>query len=236
MRKALAVGLALAVPVVASTVLARPRAPQAAPDPVATAQHRPEPPRALEIGSRGVRLLLGVGDTASIDWSGAASLDRGRLLGVEGVRFRAGDAVAGPSGWTARSLPIRRAAAAKKAAGKKAAAKKAINRAEERGGPSNTGAAITPTGVVVRLEAPAGATLSVRTAQGAAAIPLAELQAPDGLPAGPRRYLDGRIEAELVPPHAPLAATELQEDWAGWSWPGRSRQGASPVPAPAAWA
>jgi hypothetical protein len=213
MRKPLAVGLALAVPVVASTVLARPRVPQAVPDAVVAAQHRPEPPRALEFGSRGVRLLLGVGDTASADWSGAVILDRGAVLGVEGVRFRAGDGVAGPAGWTARSLPIRRVAAAKKAAGKKAAAKKAINRAEERGGPSNSGAAITPTGVVARLDAPGDATLTVRTAQGEAAIPLGELQGADGLPAGPRRYLDGRIEAELVPPHAPLAATELQEDF-----------------------
>jgi hypothetical protein len=224
MRKALAAGLVLAALVVASTGLAaRPRAPQAPPAAPAVAAHRPEPPRALEPGSRGVRLLLGVGDPATVDWSGVASVDRGAILGVEGVRFREGDAVRDATSWAARSLAIRRVAA--KAAAKKAAAKRAINRPEERGGPSNAGAAITPTGVVVRLDAPGDATLSVRTTQGDAAIPLAELAAADGLPAGPRRYLGGRIEAELVPPHAPLATTALQEDFpaaaadgAGGAW------------------
>ena len=162
-----------------------------------------EAPRSLETTGSAVRILLGVGDEEPMTWDGKVSLDQGEILGVEGWRFREGDGVAGPDSWKARSLPIRRVAA-KKAVN----TKKALPRKEEKGGPSNSGTAITPTGVVVRFKAPAGATMTLKPikARPRSSWPTCQTGAA-------KRYLDGRIEARLSPVYAPLVATVDQEDF-----------------------
>ena len=55
-----------------------------------------------------------------------------------------------------------------------------------------------PNGVIVRLKAPAEATLTVETEQGKFTVPLADLA--DG---ATRRYLDGKVEAQRVPTARP---------------------------------
>ncbi len=57
----------------------------------------------LDAGTVAVRLILGVGDQEPTDWSGRATLDRGEVLDVEGLRFRDGDQVTGRDSWKARS-------------------------------------------------------------------------------------------------------------------------------------
>jgi hypothetical protein len=165
-----------------------------------------EEARPLAAGTVAVRLLLGVGDAASTPWPGRVSVTPGEVLGIDPWRFREGDRVTGIDAWQSRSLPIRRVVPAKKAAPKKAVA---VNkRKEEKGGPSNTGAAFTPTGVVARLKAPASAVLTLETDHSRAQIQLADLA--DG---SPRPYLNGRVEARLVPTSAPLVATAEQDDF-----------------------
>ena len=133
--------------------------------------------------------------SATRPWSrgGARSpLRRARCSGSRAIAS-AGGAVTAPNAWTAHSLVATKKALARK----KAAARKAL------AAPS-----IVPTGVIVRLKAPAGATLTLTTEQGNAAIRLADLAT-----GKPQHYLDGRVEARLVPTHAPLAFTAGQEDY-----------------------
>jgi hypothetical protein len=193
MRKVLAVGATLLGLVGLSVVLARP-SPQASPvaqaSPGGREAARPLTPEALS-----VRILMGLGDESPQPWNGKASVDPGEVLGVEGYRLRDGS-VTGPAAWTARSLPARKAFVAKK---KLVASKKA----------APPGPAVVPTGVVVRMKAPADAILTLTTEQGEVLIGLADLAS-----GAPKRFLDGRIEARLVPTHAPLADSTAQEDYA----------------------
>ncbi|HEV3120391.1 MAG TPA: hypothetical protein VGY53_00745, partial [Isosphaeraceae bacterium] len=146
-----------------------------------------------------VRLLLGVGDNQVQTWNGRMKLDQGEVLSVEGWRFRQGDRVSGQDGWEAKSHVIRKAAA------KKAAAKQ---QAQRPTGPSTFGPTITPNGVVIALKAPLEASLAVETDHGRFSIPLADLA--EGTP---RRYLDGQVEAQRVPPNAPLREGKSQDDF-----------------------
>jgi hypothetical protein len=140
-------------------------------------------------------LLLGIGDPRPQRWDGRVAVDRGEVIGVEGWRFREGDRVVGAGAWQARSCAVR----------KKEATAKDAEAASLR--PDRVGAAVAPNGVVVTLNAPDDATMTVRTEQGEFAIPLADLA--DG---SPRRYLDGRAEARRVPPSIPLRDGAVQED------------------------
>ena len=165
--------------------------------------------RTLDPSLVAVRLVLGVGDEAVTPWNGRVKVDKGEVVGVEGARFRKGDRAKGPDGWEARSLTIRKVANKKAAANKKAST-----------GPSTFGGAITPNGVLVTLRSPDDATLEVETEQGAFAVPLAELY--DG---SIRRYLNGRVAAQRVPPVVALADGTDQEDFpaasgevAGTTW------------------
>ena len=156
-----------------------------------------DPPgrRTLDPSLVAVRLMLGVGDQAVTPWGGSVKVDRGEVVAVEGARFRRADRVKGGDSWEAGSLKVRNVA------NKKAAAKKAT-------GPGTAGAAIAPNGVLVTLRSPGDATLNVETEQGNFAVPLADL-----LDGTIRRYLDGRVAAQRVPPVVALAEGPEQEDF-----------------------
>ena len=127
---------------------------------------RPVPNDApLDPGTFCVRLELGVGDRQSQDWSGRVEVDKGEVISVEGWRFRAGDKVTGKDRWEASSRTLAAGQAKnpgaqvkKKAAGKAAAAKVAA-----KGAAATKAAAILTNGVIVSLQAPDDATLSVET-------------------------------------------------------------------------
>ncbi len=157
-----------------------------------------DPParRTLDPSLVAVRLMLGVGDEAVTRWGGSVRVDKGEVVGVEGARFRRGDRIKGADSWEANSLKLR------KVASKKATAKKA------GAGPSTFGGAITPNGVLVTLRCPDDATLVVETEQGNFAVPLADLA--DG---SIRRYHNGRVAAQRVPPAVALADGPAQEDF-----------------------
>ncbi len=190
MRKLLAFGMVLLGVIGLSAVLARSAPREQAGTTLKTAGERP---RSLPSGATSVRILLGVGDRKVQPWDGKVTLDQGEVIGVEPYRFRSGDAITGDGSWTTHSQIVRKAAdKAKKA---------------QRKGTSNQ-PVIGPAGIIVTLKAPSDATLTVQTRQGEAKVPLSELAA-----GTPRPYLDGRIEAQSVPPHAPLAVGNGQEDF-----------------------
>jgi hypothetical protein len=179
--------------------------------------------RALDPSTVSVRLLLGVGDTQERTWSGRVKVDKGEVLGVDGWRFRQGDRVTGRDSWEAQSRYSVKAAG-KKAAGKKAAAKqkqgatakaaaKAAAIANKGALPNQPPAApvvpvVAANGVVVTLKAPDDARLTVNTDHGELTIALADLAAGSA-----RRYLDGQVEAQRVPPSIALVEGPDQEDF-----------------------
>ena len=63
----------------------------------------------------GVRLILGLGDRATVRWDESVTMDRGRVLSIEGWRFDGEDAVTGTS-WKVSTHPIRLFGAGKKGA------------------------------------------------------------------------------------------------------------------------
>ena len=162
--------------------------------------------RPLDAGAVAVRLLVGVGDSQERDWGGKVEIDKGEILGVEGWRFRADDRVSGVNSWEARSRTTPKNAAGKKAAGKAALAKKGGALKKAPGG-LNAGA-VVPNGLIVTLKAPDDARLTVKTPQGEAAVALSALA--DG---SVQRLLDGRVEAQRVPPSAVLIDGPDQEDF-----------------------
>ena len=114
---------------------------------------------------------------------------------------------------------VLRKAAAGTAAGKAALAKVKGGAGQQGGlakktalatGPfvDNSFPAVGPAGLIVQVNAPATATLSLSTAQGNATIALAELAT-----GGARSVLGGRIEVRRVPVHAMLTTTAGQEDF-----------------------
>ena len=168
-------------------------------------------PAALDPDAFEIRLLLGVNDDRPVAWNGRVSVDQGEVLGVEGYRFRDGDAVDGRDAWKASSRFIRRAAAKKAQAKAKAVAKakaKAQAQSKEVGGAATSGPAVAPNGVIVALKAPGDATLNVQTEQGRFDVKLADLAR-----GGSKAYLDGKVRADRVLPHVPLADGPGQEDF-----------------------
>ena len=137
-----------------------------------------------------VRLLLGVGDRSRQDWSGKVAIDKGEVVGVEGWRFRQDDEVTGSNAWEARTRATVKAAAARRRRPprRRPPAQKAAGAAAAAAGPT------VPNGVFVALKAPDDARLSVETRQGNFTVALADLA--DG---SPRDYLDGKVEAQVVP-------------------------------------
>jgi hypothetical protein len=170
-------------------------------------------PRARELNPDvvAVRLVLGVGDTEPDTWGGSVEVDKGEVVGVEGWRFRPGDRVTGPGSWQARSRlrPQAKKAQAKKAQAKKAQqAKKAAGADHKEAPVAQPIGPVAPNIVVVTVKAPGEAVLAVRTDHGKFDVPLADLAA-----GGPRRYLDGRVEVQRVPPSAGLVDSPDQDDY-----------------------
>ncbi len=157
----------------------------------------PAPRRALDPNRFVIRLLLGVGDDATRSWNGEVRLDQGEVVGLEGWRFRKGDELTGPRSWRAQSRLIRRGTPAPQPPPRVRDA-----------GPSTYGATVTPNGVVVSLKAPADAVLSVTTEPGKFDIRLAEL-ADNSV----HRFLNGRVEAQRVPPSIPLVDGPTEDDF-----------------------
>ena len=164
--------------------------------------------RPLDTETTVVRLLLGVGDPEPRSWNGRVTVDKGEIVGIDPWRFRARRRVTGPDAWESRSLYLLKTAQAKaKSPPRRRWRRRAWPRRRRSG--SGQGFArrprhrparsIVPTGVLVRLKAPADATLNVATEHGNAAIKLADLAG-----GAPRRYLDGQLEARRVPTSAPL--------------------------------
>ena len=191
--------------------------------------------KALDPEIVAVRLILGIGDATPQDWSGRASVDKGEILDVEGLRFRDGDMVTGRDSWKTRSRLIRKAAAKKAAAktkkqaeakAKRQAAVKAKQQAAAKvtqeaaattkqqdatkpaTGPGTTGPSVTPNGVVVALKNVAGATLTVETEQGKFSVAVDRLA--DGTTVS---LLDDRVGVQRVLPHAPLFEGPKQQDF-----------------------
>ncbi|MGO9914312.1 MAG: hypothetical protein ACLQIB_06295 [Isosphaeraceae bacterium] len=172
------------------------------------------PARPLEEDSVPIRLIMGIGDSEPTDWSGQVSVDKGEVVSVEGVRFRAGDEVTGKSSWKASSRLIRKTAA--RIAPAKAVAKalaKARARARTQvpkkalGGPSTYGPDMTPNGVIVTLKDAAGATLKVETAAGRFEVAVDRLA--DGSAVS---LLGDRVRAQRVLPHSALLEGPGQDD------------------------
>jgi hypothetical protein len=226
MRKLVFVGATLFTVIALCTVPALPlpqAARQAGDD---AAQPQPAEIRSLRPDAIAVRLLLGVGDREPQAWDGTVTVDQGEIVALEGWRLRAGDAVTGAGAWKARSMVVRKAAdgtAAGKGAfakGKGGAGKKGglAKKRERATGPfvDSSGPTVGPAGLIVQVNAPATATLSLATAQGNATIPLADLAS-----GAPRSVFGGRIEARRVPVHATLTATTGQEDFPAAASDGR---------------
>jgi hypothetical protein len=155
-----------------------------------------------------VRLILGIGDGAPRDWSGRVAVDKGEIVGIEGVRFHDGDLVAGRASWKAGSHLIRKEAAPKKAAAKAKAKRSQQAAPKAVGGPSTYGENVTPNSVIVSLKNVAGATLSVETSRGTFAVPVDRLA--DGSVVS---LFNGRVTAQRVFPHAPLFEGPNQQDF-----------------------
>jgi hypothetical protein len=153
---------------------------------------------------------MGVSDDAPADWSGRVSVDKGQVVAVEGLRFRAGDEVTGNGSWRASSRLIRKVATAKKGTGKAAAKAKAKAKAVMKalGGPTTYGADTTPNGVIVTLKDAPGATLAVETAAGRFEVAVDRLA--DGSAVS---FLDDRVRAQRVLPHAALVEGPGQDDF-----------------------
>jgi len=151
------------------------------------------PPRRLDPDAFSVRLLLGVGDRQAQTWGGRVKVDRGEVLGVEGYRFHQGDRVTGRSSWQAGTHVVRKFAS------------KVQNKATSTG---TAGPTVAANGVIVTLKAPEDATLTVETERGNFQVPLAELAR-----GTPRRYLDGKVEAQRVASGSPLRDGPEQEDF-----------------------
>ena len=176
---------------------------------VAWARQGPQGRRPLDPQAVSVRLLLGVGDQASQGWNGRVRVDQGEVIGVEGWRFRQDDRVVGADGWEARTRAIfKNANAANKKAAANANKKKAAAVKKAAGANAQAAPVIAPNGVIVTLKAAPEAVLSVATDRGNFDVPLADLAS-----GSIKTFLDGQVEAQRVPPGAPLVEGPAQDDF-----------------------
>src|SRR4051794_21245758 len=135
---------------------------------MAMARQAPPTPRPLDPGAVSVRLLLGVGETESKNWSGRVRLDKGEVLGLDGWRFRQDDRVVGPDAWEARTRALLKNA---NPVNKKAATNKKKAAAQKKAAAGAPAAAAVPNGVIVTLKAPTDAVLAVQTEGGNFSVP-----------------------------------------------------------------
>jgi hypothetical protein len=164
------------------------------------------PSHQLDPNTVAVRLMLGVGDVEAEDWSGRATLDKGEILKIEGVRFREGDRITGRGSWQATSHLIRREPGVSKAAARAKA--KRIQVFPKATGPSNFGPTGTANGVILSLKDVAGSTLTVETRQGKFEIPLDRLAGGSTV-----SLLNNRVRAQRAFPHAPFWEGPYQQDF-----------------------
>ena len=133
-----------------------------------------------------VRLQLGVGDTASTPWDGDVTAGGARITALVPWRFGVGDAILPGNHWKASTHQIRIFLAA---------------RFPKR--------PFVATGVVVTLEGEtAGTALNVHTAQGNFTVRLSDI--PYGTV---KSFLDGKVEADRVPPAARLTKNADEQDY-----------------------
>ncbi len=133
----------------------------------------------------GVRLIMGLTDRQQVRWDGSVTVDRGRVVSVEGWRFEAGDQISGNS-WKMSTHPIRLFGAARK------------------GTPP-----ITANGVIVWVDAPGdSATLDVKTAQGNFRVALSEIPYGKSI-----RALNGRVMADRIPMAIQVTKNSEEQDY-----------------------
>jgi hypothetical protein len=159
-----------------------------------------------------LRLILGAGDETPQDWSGHLVLDKGEIAAIEGLRFRDGDLVVGRNSWMAKSCLTRKAPALTNVSVKAKTAGKssAKNRPPPKAAATLGGyrVEVAPNGVIVALKNVGGAKATVETAQGKFVVNLDRLV--DGSIAS---FLDDRVRAQRVLPHAPLLEGPGQQDF-----------------------
>lgn len=161
-------------------------------------------PRGIEFDPASLPLFLsitlGLGDPEPTAWDGAAHLDRGEFLGIQGWNFTSGEAVHGPTvSWRVGSKPPNY-----------------DTRHEPAGEPPREGrrrppfgtSPTRPVGIWLQLQAPPDALLQVNTRQGSFQFPLQEV-----LQQGSLRLLEGRVQVERALPTLPVAQTPAQEDY-----------------------
>jgi hypothetical protein len=132
------------------------------------------------------RILLGVGDTAAVDWSGSISTSSGRIESIQGWRFRGDDQTDGHSTWSAWSGPS------------------LINVGRNNVGTPNP---ILPNGIIVSTSSDA-ATIEVKTKQGGFSFAASEISIGE-----PKRFLDGHVAVERVPASVQLTSSLEDEDY-----------------------
>ena len=152
-------------------------------------------PAAMTVAPRvPVKVTLGLRDSEPTSWDGIAHIDRGRIVSMQGWNFNArdGELIQVPKGsWRAKS--------------KKPnfdTSWRSVNRPLYGMRPTR------PLGILMDLESPPDATISVRTVQGDFEFRLDQLTA--GRAAS---LLNNRVRVEAMVPSLPVAHTEAQEDY-----------------------
>ena len=137
-------------------------------------------------GARGVRVLLGLTDTAETKWDGSASARGAKISGLEPWRFEKPDELLQNNSWRLSTHPIRLFGAAAQAP-----------------------RPVVANGVIIWLDsASPDATLQIQTAQGNFDIRLAEI--PYGVS---KKLLDGRVMVDRVPSYRRLTESADEQDY-----------------------
>lgn len=133
-----------------------------------------------------LRLQLALKDENPTDWSGSISVSQGEVSSVAIQPPRAGD-VQGKDAWKIRSRRTQKPA------------QKSVHDPDL----PRTNRPI----VLATLKAPSAAKVTVHTAQGDFSVELAALR-----PAEPKRFLDGRVAIESLPPSTAITAGREDDD------------------------
>ena len=138
-------------------------------------------------GAAGVRVILGLTDTAETKWDGSASARGTKITGLEPWRFEKPDALLENNSWRISTHPIRLFG------GQAAAAPRPV----------------VANGVIVWLDsAAADAELQIQTAQGNFSVRLGEI--PYGVS---KKLLDGRAMVDRVPSYRRLTESADEQDY-----------------------
>jgi hypothetical protein len=133
----------------------------------------------------GVRVVMGLGDQAAVEWDGSATVRAARLRTVDGWRFEGTDAIAADLSWKCSIHPIRLF-----------------------GAQGRQPAAIA-NGVVLWLEGESEQTdIAIKTAQGAFSVKLSEI--PYGTVA---KAINGRVAIDRLPPTTRITRSPDEQDY-----------------------